>query len=373
METANNEGRRLTVHQDGVPCYDIVYRSSFEDLGRELTALGYAGRQFCIVTDNHAGSLYAEQVCKALAEICPEVPVCTIEAGRDRKDTDPVETIIRFLTEEQIDRNGLLIALGGTRVADAAESAAAGFQGGTGYIRIPTSLTAQTELSFGDRAGGDAGAGNNMSVPACMPLLVYINVSVLETLDDSCYCSGFAGVMQLGLIRDEAFYVWLLENMYEILSREAETMQIMLRRSNEIRNEILNRGAGVEEGRMLLRLGHTIGRAVGKYSGSRRTSGECLALGCVAAAYISWKKEMISMDEYYEIRDMFVPFGLPISEDRLDEKEILKLTGIDNEDESGRPRFVLLRGIGQAVPDETVTREEILAAIHEIHYVEDGE
>ena len=124
---------------------------------------------------------------------------------------------------------------------------------------------------------------------------------------------------------------------------------------------------------MLLRLGHTIGRAVGKYSGSRRTRGECLALGCVAAAYISWKKEMISMDEYYEIRDMFVPFGLPISEDRLDEKEILKLTGIDNEDESGRPRFVLLRGIGQAVPDETVTKEEILAAIHEIHYVEDGE
>ena len=79
------------------------------------------------------------------------------------------------------------------------------------------------------------------------------------------------------------------------------------------------------------------------------------------------------MDEYYAIRDMFVPFGLPFSEDRLYEKEILQLTGIDNEDESGRPRFVLLRGIGQAVPDETVTKEEILAAIHEIHYVEDGE
>ena len=371
METGNNEGRRLTVHQDGVPCYDIVYRSSFADLGRELTALGYAGRQFCIVTDDHVGPLYAEQVCKALAEICPEVPVCTIKAGRDRKDTDFVETIIRFLAEEQIDRNGLLIALGGTRVADAAGSAASGFQGGTGYIRIPTSLTAQTDLSFGDRAGGDAGAGKNTSLPACMPLLVYINVSVLETLDDSRYCSGFAGIMQIGLIRDEAFYVWLLENMYEILSREAETMQVMLRRSNEIRNEILNRGAGEEEGRMLLRLGHTIGRAVGKYSGSRLTRGECLALGCVAAAYISWKKEMISMDEYYEIRDMFVPFNLPISVEDIDPEEILKITRSDKKMAGDKIRFILLNRIGSAIIDETVTDTDITDAVNAILWKEE--
>ena len=124
---------------------------------------------------------------------------------------------------------------------------------------------------------------------------------------------------------------------------------------------------------MLLNMGHTIGHAIEKYSGLGLAHGECVALGCVAAAFISWKRDMISKDEYYEIRDMFVPFGLPITADTLEEETILKLTRSDKKVRNGVLRFVLLRGIGQAVIDETVSDEEILAAIHEIHYVEDGE
>jgi 3-dehydroquinate synthase len=161
--------------------------------------------------------------------------------------------------------------------------------------------------------------------------------------------------------------------MFEMEDRDPETLFKMIEESCKIKRQVVESDPTEKGERALLNFGHTIGHAIEKAKGFSLYHGECVALGAVAAAYISWKKELLSMEEYYEIRDMFVPFGLPISEDRLDEKEILKLTGIDNEDESGRPRFVLLRGIGQAVPDDTVTKEEILAAIHEIHYVEDGE
>lgn len=77
------------------------------------------------------------------------------------------------------------------------------------------------------------------------------------------------------------------------------------------------------------------------------------------------------MEEYYEIRDMFVPFYLPISVDDLDAQEILRLTKSDKKMESGQIKFVLLKKIGKAVIDRTVTDEEIIAAINEINFSEE--
>ena len=98
-----------------------------------------------------------------------------------------------------------------------------------------------------------------------------------------------------------------------------------------------------------------------------------MALGCVAAAFISWKKELLSMEEYYEIRDMFVPFNLPISADKLDPGQILELIRSDKKVENGRVKFILLQKIGKAVIDTSVTDEEILAAIDEINFTEEDE
>ncbi len=94
-------------------------------------------------------------------------------------------------------------------------------------------------------------------------------------------------------------------------------------------------------------------------------------MGIVAAAYISWKKEMLSMDEYYEIRDMFVPFYLPISVEGISPEEILRLTRSDKKMDGGTIRFILLKKIGKAVIDRTVTDKEILDAINEIYCSEE--
>ena len=96
-----------------------------------------------------------------------------------------------------------------------------------------------------------------------------------------------------------------------------------------------------------------------------------MALGCVAAAYISWKHELLSMEEYYEIRDMFVPFNLPISVDDIEPEEILHLTKSDKKMDAGRIRFVLLKKVGKAVLDMTVTDEDILNAVREIYFSDD--
>ena len=88
----------------------------------------------------------------------------------------------------------------------------------------------------------------------------------------------------------------------------------------------------------------------------------------VAAAFISWKRENISMEEYYEVRDMFVPFNLPISIDDIDPEEILSLTKSDKKMEAGQIKFVLLKKVGKAYVDRTVTDAEILDAVKEIYF-----
>ena len=120
--------------------------------------------------------------------------------------------------------------------------------------------------------------------------------------------------------------------------------------------------------RALLNFGHTIGHAIEKAKHFEMVHGECITLGMVAAAFISWKRENISMEEYFEVRDMFVPFNLPISIDDIDPEEILSLTKSDKKMEAGQIKFVLLKKVGKAYVDKTVTDAEILDAVKEIYF-----
>ena len=142
----------------------------------------------------------------------------------------------------------------------------------------------------------------------------------------------------------------------------------MLKRSCMVKKLVVEKDPSEQGERALLNFGHTVGHAIEKAKNFELFHGECVALGAVAAAYISWKRELLSMEEYYEIRDMFVPFYLPITVEGIDPQEILKLTKSDKKMESGRIKFVLLKKIGKAVIDNTVTDEEILAAIEEIYF-----
>lgn len=206
-----------------------------------------------------------------------------------------------------------------------------------------------------------------------MPKMVYMNISTLKSLDDRQFFSGFAEVMKHGLIKDGMFYEWLLENMYEICERETNTLLEMVKKSCTIKKLVVEKDPTEKGDRALLNFGHTIGHAIEKAKNFTLTHGECVALGCVAAAYISWKHQWLSMEEYYEVRDMFVPFNLPISIDDVNPQEILELTKSDKKAEGGTIKFILLKKVGKAVIDRTVTDEDILNAINEIYYVEDGE
>lgn len=364
---------RLNILYNRKPCYDIVFTTDFQELSQELEALEIQEKKICVVTDSHVVSLYGDEIMGILQGKCRRNVLFSFPAGEESKTLDTVKDIYTFLIGEKFDRKDLLIALGGGVVGDITGFAAATYLRGIDFVQIPTSLLAQADSSIGGKTGVDFDGFKNMVGAFYMPRLVYMNAGVLKTLDDRQFFSGFAEIMKHGLIRDASFYEWLLEHMYEICDRDADTLLEMVERSSNIKKLVVEKDPAEKGDRTLLNFGHTIGHAIEKARNFSLTHGECVALGAVAAAFISWKHELLSMEEYYEIRDMFVPFNLPISIEDIDPDEILRLTKSDKKVEGDSIKFVLLKKVGKAVIDRTVTDEDILNAISEIHYVEDGE
>ncbi len=363
----------LTVNYNNKPCYEIVFEKDFNKLADKITEIGFENRKIAIITDSNVDGLYAESVNTELKKVTDTIIKCVIPAGEENKNLKEIEKIYKQLIEAHFDRHDLIVALGGGVVGDMAGFTAATYLRGISFVQIPTTLLAQTDSSIGGKTGVDYEGYKNMVGAFYMPRLVYMNISTLNTLSDRQYASGFAEVMKHGLIKDTNFYTWLIDNMYEIGDKEPDTVLEMVMRSCDIKRAVVEKDPTEKGDRALLNFGHTLGHAIEKAKNFELAHGECVALGCVAAAFISWKKEMISMEEYYEIRDMFVPFNLPISVEDIDADKVIALTKSDKKADANKIRFVLLKKIGKAVISTEVTDEEMRAALDEIIYVENND
>lgn len=362
---------RMTINYNKKPCYDIVYTKDFALLADELEALDTSERKIAVIADSNTQKLFGTQVMEELAKCCKKVIMYAFPAGEKSKTLDTVKNIYKELIEAKFDRRDMLVALGGGVVGDITGYTAATYLRGIDFIQIPTTLLAQADSSIGGKTGVDFDGYKNMVGAFYMPRLVYMNVSTLKELDERQYYAGFAEVMKSALIKDALFYEWLLDHMYEIHDRELEVLEEMVERSCTVKKLVVEKDPTEKGDRALLNFGHTIGHAIEKNQNFEMLHGECVALGMVAAAYLSWKHNWLSMEEYYEVRDMLVPFNLPISIDNLDTRAILELTKSDKKMEAGQIKFVLLKKVGKAVIDKTVTDEEILNALEEINFSEE--
>lgn len=291
-------GERLEVTVKNGTNYDIVFEQSFDGLKEELERLDLTGKKTCIVTDDIVEPLYAKAVQEILESAGNEVTVFVFKNGEVSKNLDTVQNLYEQLIRDKLDRKSFLVALGGGVVGDMSGFAAATYLRGIDFIQVPTTLLSMVDSSVGGKTGVDFRQYKNMVGAFKMPKLVYMNLKTLTTLDERQFYSGFAEAMKSALIKDALFYEWQIENMYEICDRDPDTLAELVARSCGIKKFIVEKDPFEKGERALLNLGHTLGHAIEKYKNFSMLHGECVALGCVAAAYISWKREMLSMEEY---------------------------------------------------------------------------
>ena len=351
--------------------YTIYYETSFERLAELLEQdCGILTRNICIVTDENVKALYLDEVMGILQDKCSSISAFSFESGETQKTLDTVRTLYEYLIEHHFERKDLLIALGGGVVGDLTGYTAATYLRGIDFVQIPTTLLAQVDSSIGGKTGVDFDRYKNMVGAFHQPSLVYTNLSVLSSLNEEQFACGMGEVLKHGLIRDAAYYTWLIEHMSEIMERDPETLAEMVYGSNTIKKFIVEKDPTEKGDRALLNFGHTIGHAIETKKAPEMLHGQCVALGFVAAAYISYKRGLLSTEEFYEIRDMNIGFDLMFSVEDIDDKEILAITKSDKKMENGHVKFVLLKKIGKAFLDTTVTDDEILEAIQFITYTE---
>ena len=362
---------RITVNKENKPCYDILITKGFAELKEELTKISLEGKKFAIITDSQVGPIYTDSVKEALKDSATEVVFYSFKAGEASKNLDTINEIYDFLLENNFTRSDVLVALGGGVVGDMTGFVAATYMRGIDFIQIPTTLLSQVDSSIGGKTGVDYKQYKNIIGAFNMPRLVYINTETLNTLDGRQYYAGMAEVMKYGLIRRQAFYVWLIDNMYEIHDKDEAALEYMIGQSCQIKKEYVEKDPYDKGERAILNFGHTIGHAIEKAMDFKLLHGECVALGSVAAAFISWKKGYLQMEDYYEIRDMFVPFNLPISIDSIDAQTIMDNIKYDKKHSGSTLSFISLKKVGKAFIDTTVTQEELLDALNELIFTDE--
>lgn len=356
--------KTISVSADGKHIYNIELTQTFDALPELLLDLGYDKEQkICIVTDSCVEKLYAGMVKEILALKFETVIVHSFPAGESNKNVTTVEQLYETLIINHFDRKDVLLALGGGVVGDLTGFTAATYLRGIDFIQVPTTLLSQVDSSIGGKTGVDFLQYKNMVGAFYQPRLVYMNLSVLNTLPEKQLVSGMGEIIKHGLIHDVAYYNWLKEHRDEILALQPEVMEEMIYRSCNIKRHVVERDPKEMGERALLNFGHTIGHAIEKLSDFRFYHGECVGLGIVAASFISWKAGYISEELLQDIKQCLCSFGFQIECNGILSIEVLQATKSDKKMVGKKVKFILLSTIGNAFIYKELTDEQILEGI----------
>lgn len=356
----------ITVHYNEKPIYDIVIEKDFSKLAMKVSELGISGRKLCIVTDSNVGELYADEVKNELEKTGNAVFVYTFRAGEASKNLNTVEDVYEYLIINKFDRKDMIVALGGGVVGDLAGFTAATYLRGIDFIQVPTSLLAQVDSSIGGKTGVDFRAYKNMVGAFHQPRLVYMNLSVLGSLSERLFNSGFGEIIKHGFIKDKEYYTWLKENIQHIKSHDYDALENMIAISCNIKRRVVELDPTEKGDRALLNFGHTLGHAIEKLKNFELYHGECVVLGMVAALEISRTRQLISDAEYEDAINTFKAYNFPVTVDGISVEDVIKVSKNDKKMDAGKIKFILLDRIGNAYIDKTVTDDEMRAALSKV-------
>lgn len=288
---------------------------------------------------------------KNILDLCAEkfpYEVALIPDGETSKSLIEAEKIFTRAIEIGLDRKSCVIALGGGVVGDLAGFVAATFMRGINLIQIPTTLLAQVDSSVGGKTAVNHKLGKNLIGAFHQPRAVFIDLNFLKTLPEREIKSGLGEVVKYGVISDEKFFTYLEDNADKILQRDLKTLAHIVKRSCEIKAEVVSsdeREAGL---RRILNFGHTMAHAIEEETGYKKyRHGEAVAIGMVAAARISYELGKTSAENVYRLENLLKKFGMMTTCAGLDADKLYAVTFRDKKTVGGVVNWVLMKNFGE--------------------------
>jgi 3-dehydroquinate synthase len=300
-----------------------------------------------LVSNTTVAPLYANEIKRHLEG--RKVVEAILPDGESYKTLETLSRILDVAVTNRLARDCAVVALGGGVVGDMAGFAAACYLRGVDFVQVPTTLLAQVDSSVGGKTGVNHPGGKNLIGAFHQPIAVIADTATLATLPPRELRAGLAEVIKYGLIRDAAFFDWLEVNIDRLLAGNAEALTHAIRRSCEIKADIVGRDEHERGDRALLNLGHTFGHAIESATGyGSWLHGEAVGAGLLMAAAMSRECGDLSDADVARLRALLHRLELPLAAPEVSPQDALEHMKIDKKVRAGRMRFVLLERIGSA-------------------------
>jgi 3-dehydroquinate synthase len=322
------------------------------------------GQRGIIVTNAIVAAHHLAALKASLRDAGMHVDVVLLPDGEAHKNQKTLDDLLTRLLELRVERSTTLLALGGGVIGDIAGFAAAIYQRGIAFVQIPTTLLAQVDSSVGGKTGINHALGKNMIGAFWQPRAVLIDTSVLATLPDRELRAGLAEVIKYGAIRDVDFFGWLEANMPALLAKDSPALTHAIRRSCEIKAEIVSTDEREAGERAILNFGHTFGHAIEAAQGyGEWLHGEAVAAGMVCAARLSERVAGLTFPETARLSHLIGAAKLPVAPPQITHDRWLDLMRRDKKVQSGEMTFVVIDRVGHASVRSDIGERDIDAVI----------
>ncbi len=352
--------------------YDIHIGKGILQHAADIIPDAYLGKKTFILYDENTYP-YVQVLEEALAGKVLESRTLSLKGGEPTKSYDGLQKVIDWLLDNKVDRQSVLIAVGGGVIGDLGGFAASIIMRGIPFIQVPTTLLAQVDSSVGGKTGINTAQGKNLVGSFYQPKAVLCDICTLGTLPERQLLAGYAEIVKYGLINDLSFFEWLEGNSGAVLALEAEAIGYAVEMSCKAKAAIVAADEHEKGQRALLNLGHTFGHALeaaAHYDG-RLLHGEAVAIGMMMAFDLSHKMGLCSQEDLSRVAAHLKACGLKIKTSEIvplikqSGEELVALMAGDKKAIDNKIGFILTHGIGQAFQDFDVNLNSVQQVLEE--------
>ncbi len=297
-------------------------------------------RKAAVITDDIVASYYLDEVEASLKREGLETCAHVFPNGEASKRHATLLDVYEFLTQNQLTRSDLIVALGGGVVGDLAGFAAATYLRGIDFVQIPTTFLAQIDSSVGGKTAVDTPHGKNLVGAFHQPILVLCDLDALSTLPEENFKDGVGEAIKYGMIKDARLFELLRSGACKEHLLDVVTTCIDIKRA-VVENDELDRGE-----RMLLNFGHTVGHAVENYMGYQLTHGKCVGVGMAVISKAAAEAGIGDREVYTAVVEALKAYDMPYALD-IDYDAALNACLSDKKRDKDEIRCILIRKIGE--------------------------
>ncbi len=333
----------------GGESYSVLVGEKFFRIPDLISEFG--GQKVFLITDSHVYSLYGSKLSKLLKRKGWSVSEAILPPGEQVKSLPYLNRLYHSGAAAKLERNSLVIALGGGVISDLAGFFAATYLRGLPLVNLPTTLLAQVDAAIGGKNGINLREGKNLVGTFYQPKMVVCDPDFLKTLPVREYSCGLAEMVKCGIIKDRFLFNLMAEKPKDFIKRKDSVLKKAITAAIKVKVAVVTQDVWEKKGlRQILNFGHTVGHGLesaGTYH--RLNHGEAVAIGMVAESEIAYRMNLLGEADFGRIKKTISALGLTTNVTGLKLSRVWSAISYDKKKRDGKLLFVLPVRIGKTI------------------------